>query len=88
MADSDRFGALKFAEKQMIYQGLLSLVETNSGIGFANNDQGHPAYALGRNGTINHDEWGDSPDANLLFQMMVSLLSRRPREPRLMTRFL
>ena len=57
----------------MIYQGLLSLVKSNSGIGFVNCDQGHPAYAAGRQGTVNYATFGDAPEQNVLFQMMHTL---------------
>jgi hypothetical protein len=67
------FEEMSFREKALIYQGLLSLVKNNSGFGFANNDQGHPAYAVGCNGTIDIEKWGDSPDKNLLFKMMHEL---------------
>lgn len=66
-----------FSEKRLIYRGLLSLVKSNSGYGFCNNDQGHLAYAAGRGGCYdpNHDyeTWGDSPVHNTLFKMMHSL---------------
>lgn len=66
------FEQMTFSEKALIYRGLLSLVKTNSGVGFANRDQGHPAYALGRGGTVD-PQWGDSPDRNVLFKMMHEL---------------
>jgi len=66
-------GGLSFSERKLIYQGLLSLVKSNSGIGFANHDQGHPAYATGRKGTFDHAQWGDSPEHNQLFRLMHSL---------------
>ena len=67
------FENMSFREKALIYRGLLSFVQNNSGSGFANNDQGHPAYAVGRSGTIEHKTWGDSPEHNLLFKMMHEL---------------
>jgi len=66
-------GALPFAEKLLIYRGLLALVERNSGFGFCNNDQGHPAYGIGRGGTADYEQWGDSPNHNILFKMMHAL---------------
>lgn len=62
-----------FSEKQLLYRGLLCLVTSNSGYGFCNNDQGHPAYAIGRSGTYDYRQWGDSPDHNSLFKMMHAL---------------
>jgi hypothetical protein len=67
------FEAFSFSQKQLLYKGLLALVKSNSGRGFANGDQGHPAYAIGRGGTFDYDKWGDSPDRNEMFQMMQSL---------------
>ena len=70
---NDPFENFDFSEKQLIYQGLLALVKGNSGFGFCNNDQGHPAYAIGRKGEFDFEQWGDSPDANRLFRMMHAL---------------
>lgn len=68
------FESFSFEEKQLIYNGLLALVKSNSGIGFCNADQGHPAYAFGRKeGKYDHATFGDSPAANRLFKMMHAL---------------
>jgi len=67
------FSSFSFSEKRLIYQGLLALVNNNSGCGFCNNDQGHPAYAIGRKGEHNYQQWGDSPEHNKLFNMMHTL---------------
>ena len=67
------FEELSFSQKALIYRGLLCLVESNSGFGFANSDQGHPAYAVGRSGKVDSETWGDSPDRNTLFKMMHEL---------------
>ena len=67
------FAYLSFSDKQLLYQGLLSLVTSNSGHGFTNGDQGHPAYAVGRRGNKDDMDFGDAPDRNRLFQMMHSL---------------
>jgi hypothetical protein len=67
------FESLTFSEKQLLYRGLLSLVTSNSGYGFCNNDQGHPAYAFGRSGQVDYKQWGDSPERNSLFKMMHTL---------------
>lgn len=68
-----KFEGTTFDDKQLLYQGLLSLVTSNSGYGFANNDQGHLAYAVGRSGNFDYETLGDSPDRNRLFQMMHAL---------------
>lgn len=70
---SDPFERLSFSERQMIYFGLVSLVKSNSGVGFCNADQGHPAYAIGKGGEFDFQQWGDSPKHNKLFRMMHSL---------------
>jgi hypothetical protein len=73
MDSTSPFDGLSFSEKQLVYRGLLCLVTNNSGYGFANNDQGHPAYAFGQDGSYDYQKWGDAPDQNQLFQMMHSL---------------
>lgn len=70
---SNPFAGLSFSERQMIYLGLVSLVKSNSGVGFCNGDQGHPAYAIGRDGKFDYEQWGDSPDRNILFKLMHTL---------------
>ncbi len=71
--DMSSFTDFDFSEKQLIYRGLLSLVNSNSGFGFQNNDQGHPAYAIGRSGQYDYAQWGDSPEHNKLFRLMHGL---------------
>lgn len=67
------FEKFEFREKAIIYQGLLCLVQSNSGIGFCNRDQGHPAYAYGKEGKYDYAMFGDSPDHNSMFKMMNEL---------------
>ena len=67
------FHGFSFPEKKIIYQGLLSLVKSNSGVGFCNSDQGHPAYAVGRSGKYDYEQFGDSPERNNVYQMMHAL---------------
>jgi hypothetical protein len=73
MKSNSSFENLSFADKQLVYRGLLCLVTSNSGYGFCNNDQGHPAYAVGQSGEHDSQQLGDSPDRNHLFQMMHTL---------------
>jgi hypothetical protein len=61
------------SQKIILYQALIHAVRSNSGIGFANRDQRHPAYTMGANGTIDEQKWGDSPQANDLYQMITAL---------------
>src|SRR5437016_2620134 len=67
------FEHLHTSEKALIYRGLLNLVKTNSGFGFCNRDQGHPAYVVGIDGKYAYQSFGDSPDRNRLFKMMHEL---------------
>ena len=39
-------------EKYMIFRALVRMIKTNSGDGFLNSDQGHPAYLLGAQGKV------------------------------------
>jgi len=67
------FEHLGLVERYVIYRALLHAVQSNSGIGFHNSDQGHPAYRIGRDGRHDHSMWGDSPEHNSLFRMMHEL---------------
>lgn len=64
-------------EKQYIYQGLKSLIESGDGTGFHNADLGHPAYRFGASDEskemLKSSDWGDSPEKNLLFKMLSRL---------------
>ncbi len=46
------------------------MIESNSGVGFVNADQGHPAYAMGRRGRLDSVTGGDGPEANSLFKLL------------------
>lgn len=70
---SDPFAGLSYSERKLLYLGLVSLVKSNSGNGFQNCDQGHPAYAVGRSGKFDYNAWGYSPERNKLFKMMHTL---------------
>jgi len=56
----------------IIYKAMIHAIKTNSGIGFHNCDQGHPAYVLGADGG-DSSTMGDSPEKNLLYQMVKDL---------------
>lgn len=61
----------------LVYQALLHAIDTNSGIGFHNADQGHPAYQAGaEDGTRDLNGWGDSPEANGVYKMLPWLSER------------
>ena len=60
-------------EKELIFEALVRAIETNSGIGFHNSDQGHPAYRAGaKDGDKAAPIWGDSPEKNKLFKLLTS----------------
>ena len=67
------FENMEIIDRYLIYQGLLNLVKSNSGVGFHNNDQGHTAYQVGCKGKWDYEQWGDSPDRNRLYKMMHEL---------------
>jgi len=58
------------------FRALVEMIESNSGVGFVNADQGHPAYAMGRRGKVDPVTGGDGPEDNCLFK----LLQRFPPE--------
>ena len=49
------------------------MVQSNAGVGFHNNDQGHTAYVVGRDGIVDVADHGDCPEENTLYQMMKAL---------------
>lgn len=59
-------------QKHLIFKALVRAIETNSGLGFHNNDQGHLAYASGAQGQENLGTWGDSSEQNELFKLLAS----------------
>ncbi len=68
------FSDLSDAERHLIYKALVMMIDTDSGAGFHNGDQGHPAYRLGASdGTSDSNAWGDGPEQNTLFKMLVAL---------------
>jgi hypothetical protein len=68
-------------ERVIVYKSLIHAIGTNSGIGFVNNDQGHPAYKLGATGEIDREAWGDAPEDNIMFHRnMERFLHVRGRE--------
>jgi hypothetical protein len=73
----------EIVEKQYIYQGLKSLIESGSGAGFHNADLGHPVYRIGASDApiemLKDWEYADSPKKSLLFKML-SRLSKELKE--------
>ncbi len=77
---------LSGVEKELIYKALVHMIDSNTGTGFINADQGHPAYILGASGRVDVDTWGDSPGRNILFKLVSSLCEQLPGiEPDLST---
>ncbi len=64
------FSDLDTVDKSIIYKALVMMIEANSGIGFHNHDQGHPAYRLGADGK---EGMGDGAEQNALFKMVAAL---------------
>ena len=58
--------------KYLIFKVLVRMIKTNSGEGFHNSDQGHPAYRLGAIGKVDPVAGGDSPEQNQLFKLLAS----------------
>ena len=68
------FSDLGDVEKYLIYKALVMMIEANSGVGFHNSDQGHPAYRMGASdGMSDSNTWGDGPEQNRLFKILVAL---------------
>ncbi len=67
----------EFFEKQYIYLGLKSLIESGKGTGFHNADMGHPVYRIGASNAsvemLKAWQYADSPEKNLLFKMLSRL---------------
>ena len=59
-------------EKYLIFRALVRTIKTNSGDGFLNSDQGHPAYVLGAQDKVDAVMGGDSPEKNTLFKLLES----------------
>ena len=69
--------SLEPLDRYVLYTALLHAVESNSGIGFCNSDQGHLAYRVGaKEGKFDYESYGDSPERNRLFKMMHALSVR------------
>ena len=67
------FEKLNLTQKEIIFRALKAMVESNSGIGFHNADQGHPFYLTGAAGSPNTFPDSDGPDTNSVFKMLSEL---------------
>lgn len=67
----------EYFEKETIYRGLKSLIESGSGARFHNADLGHPVYRMGASDipweSLESWEYADSPERNVLFKMLSKL---------------
>jgi len=59
----------------IVYHALVHAIRTNSGIGFHNNDQGHPAYFHGAE--TGEGGSGDSPDENWMYKTLAEICRHR-----------
>ena len=59
-------------EKYLIFKALVRMIEINSGTGFHNLDQGHPAYRLGAIGEPDSVAEGEATEKSALFQLLKS----------------
>ncbi|MEY2499826.1 MAG: hypothetical protein QOI07_160 [Verrucomicrobiota bacterium] len=67
------FSELTQIQKQMVFEGLMMLLKSDSSLGFKNDKMGM-AYVIGAStGDSDFAQHGDSPDRNKLYQMMVEL---------------
>ncbi len=63
-------------QKELVFRGLKSLIETNTGIGFHNADQGHMVYCEGAEGIAfiaSAKDQPDSPQKNELYKLLHAL---------------
>ncbi len=60
------FEKFNFTQRYILFTSL-------SGLGFHNNDQGHPAYLIGCDEDTEFRDHGDSPERNELFKLVCEL---------------
>ena len=65
-----RMGHIAERTDALMFRALVRMIDSNSGIGFHNLDQGHPAYGRGSQGIVDPEKWGDGPEHNGLFQTL------------------
>jgi len=67
------FEKFDLRQKQYIFQALKMMIESSSGIGFHNKDQGHPFYNVGAEGEKYPATDADGPKKNQLYKMLSEL---------------
>lgn len=67
------FEQFDMLQKQLVFQALKRMVESASGIGFHNQDQGHPFYMEGAKGEPDAFSKDDSPERNNMYKMLSEL---------------
>lgn len=77
------FDHFDYEDKFLIYGSVMNSVRANSGFGFINGDQGHPAYRSGATGTSPQLALGDHPDHNRLYKIMRELSEALKDHPEL-----
>ena len=65
--------------ESVCFRALVEMIESNSGVGFVNADQGHPAYAMGRRGKIDAVAGGDGPEGQSFVQGPATVRAGAPR---------
>ena len=72
--DVNLFGKLDYSQKKMVFEGLMRMIKSESTSGFVNGDKGHLAYRyVGEPAPNSYEVWGDSPEHNRLYEMLVEL---------------
>lgn len=66
------FEQFDICQKQLIFQALKRMVESASGIGFHNMDQGNEIYWSGANGNV-YEFPSDGPEKSDIFKMLSEL---------------
>lgn len=67
------FEKFNLTQKEIIYRALKAMVDSNSGIGFHNADQGNPFYVAGAGDLPKPFPDADGPDTNVVFKMLSEL---------------
>ena len=65
-----RIGYVGDRTDEIVFQALVDMIASNTGVGFHNVDQGHPVYAVGSDDAADAETWGDGPEHNGLFQTL------------------
>jgi len=67
------FEKFDLGQKQILFQALKRMIDSDAGIGFHNQDQGHPFYAVGAKDGSYPSTDADGPDKNNLYKLLSEL---------------